>query len=242
MPSRIITEPSKEPVSLLEVKEHLKVEVADDDGLIIGLIRAARIYCETFQSKSYITRTVELWLDKWPDDDELELPGPPLLETVVTGGSFSIGTRYRILSVGNTNFVAIGAASNTVGVVFTATGAGSGSGTATASVIVDYYDITNTLTTLPGSYYYVDTVSKPGRLGLTYGYQWPATQLRDINGICVTFLAGYGLTVASIPQNVKQAILMLVAHWYKNREAAGVKDDPEIPFSVSALLWQERCK
>jgi hypothetical protein len=48
-----------------------------------------------------------------------------------TAGSFIVGISYTILTVGTTNFTAIGAASNTVGVVFTATGVGSGTGTAT---------------------------------------------------------------------------------------------------------------
>lgn len=48
----------------------------------------------------------------------------------VTAGGFTVGQVYLINSVGNTNFVAIGAASNTVGVYFTATGVGSGTGTA----------------------------------------------------------------------------------------------------------------
>jgi hypothetical protein len=46
-------------------------------------------------------------------------------------GSFVMGTEYRITYVGTTNFVAIGAPSNTVGTTFKATGAGSGTGTAT---------------------------------------------------------------------------------------------------------------
>jgi hypothetical protein len=45
-------------------------------------------------------------------------------------GSFVVGNTYKIVSVGSTNFTSIGAASNTVGVIFNATGVGSGSGTA----------------------------------------------------------------------------------------------------------------
>jgi len=52
----------------------------------------------------------------------------------ITAGSFVIGTRYTITFVGTTDFTAIGASSNTVGIVFTATGAGSGTGTATDGV------------------------------------------------------------------------------------------------------------
>ena len=51
----------------------------------------------------------------------------------VSAGSFIVGQSYLITSIGTTNFVAIGAASNTVGIYFTATGIGSGTGTAQLS-------------------------------------------------------------------------------------------------------------
>lgn len=47
-----------------------------------------------------------------------------------TAGSFDTGAIYEILTVGTTDFTAIGASSNTVGELFTATGAGSGDGVA----------------------------------------------------------------------------------------------------------------
>jgi hypothetical protein len=50
--------------------------------------------------------------------------------TNTVGGSFVVGNTYEIVTVGSTNFTLIGAAANTVGVIFTATGVGSGSGTA----------------------------------------------------------------------------------------------------------------
>jgi len=50
--------------------------------------------------------------------------------TTATAGAFIVGRRYKIVTVGTTNYTLIGAASNTVGVIFTATGAGSGTGTA----------------------------------------------------------------------------------------------------------------
>jgi hypothetical protein len=52
------------------------------------------------------------------------------LNTTATAGNFIVGRSYIIQTIGNTNFTAIGAASNTVGVVFTATGIGAGTGTA----------------------------------------------------------------------------------------------------------------
>jgi hypothetical protein len=56
----------------------------------------------------------------------------------VTAGSFVPGQTYTILSLGTTNFTAVGASSNTVGVVFIATGAGSGSGTALAPTLIEF--------------------------------------------------------------------------------------------------------
>ena len=53
----------------------------------------------------------------------------PLL--TITAGSFVVSIVYTILTVGTTNFTLIGAASNTIGIVFTATGVGAGTGTAT---------------------------------------------------------------------------------------------------------------
>jgi hypothetical protein len=49
----------------------------------------------------------------------------------LTAGSFVIGKTYTITSVGTTSFISVGAASDTVGVTFVATGVGSGTGTAT---------------------------------------------------------------------------------------------------------------
>lgn len=60
-----------------------------------------------------------------------------------TAGAFVVGQSYTILAVGSTNFVAIGAASNTVGISFIATGVGSGSGTANQSFPAGWNDSLN---------------------------------------------------------------------------------------------------
>lgn len=50
--------------------------------------------------------------------------------TLTNAGSFVTGGQYTIITVGSTNWTAIGAASNTAGLAFTATGVGSGTGVA----------------------------------------------------------------------------------------------------------------
>ena len=49
--------------------------------------------------------------------------------TTTTAGSFVTDSYYAIATVGSTDFTAIGASANTIGIVFQATGAGSGTGT-----------------------------------------------------------------------------------------------------------------
>jgi hypothetical protein len=64
---------------------------------------------------------------------------PTTLAVSVTAGSFVVGAVYAIRTVGTTDFTLIGAANNTVGTVFTATGAGTGTGTATRADATPYY-------------------------------------------------------------------------------------------------------
>jgi hypothetical protein len=51
-------------------------------------------------------------------------------DEIVTAGAFLIGVQYQITSVGTTDFTLIGATSNTIGEIFTATGVGTGTGQA----------------------------------------------------------------------------------------------------------------
>jgi hypothetical protein len=57
---------------------------------------------------------------------------------LVAATSIVPGTEYTILSVGTTNFVAVGASSNTVGVTFIATGAATGTGTVLEETLVEF--------------------------------------------------------------------------------------------------------
>ena len=55
-----------------------------------------------------------------------------VINPILQAGNFKIGCNYVIQTLGDTNFISIGASSNTVGTQFTATGIGSGTGTAQA--------------------------------------------------------------------------------------------------------------
>jgi hypothetical protein len=71
--------------------------------------------------------------------------------TNTAGGSFVVGKTYQIVSVGSTNFTLIGAAANTVGVIFTATGVGSGSGT--ARLVAEYAFATTSGSSIVTTYF-----------------------------------------------------------------------------------------
>jgi uncharacterized phiE125 gp8 family phage protein len=71
---------------------------------------------------------------------------------------------------------------------------------------------------------------------------WPSATLRDVNGVNVRFVAGFGSAGTTVPQPIRQAILMLVGHYYENREAilATGAMPKEVPLGVDSLLWPKR--
>jgi len=102
--------------------------------------------------------------------------------------------------------------------------------------------------------YVVDTDSVPGRIDLAYGISRPTTALRDMNGVIIRFAAGYAPLVgdppvvttdyrANIPTAIKQALFLLVGHWYENREevvtGAVVSKIPQVSEALLApyRLW-----
>ncbi len=59
-------------------------------------------------------------------------------EVNTTTGNFVVGQRYRIVTVGDTSFTAIGASGNTIGVEFVATGVGGGTTGVAAAIGIVY--------------------------------------------------------------------------------------------------------
>jgi len=83
MAIKIKTEPVKEPVTLAEVKSHLRVEVTDDDDLIGLLILTARCHAENICSRALITQTWQMFSDAFPSSGkEIRIPLPPLASIV----------------------------------------------------------------------------------------------------------------------------------------------------------------
>lgn len=81
-----------------------------------------------------------------------------------------------------------------------------------------------------------------GLIVLKDSASWPAiTNPLEKGAVRIRFIAGYGLAV-SVPEIYKQAMLLLIGHWYENREAIQVTGavPKELPQAYEALIWQER--
>jgi uncharacterized phiE125 gp8 family phage protein len=98
------------------------------------------------------------------------------------------------------------------------------------------YDESGVATTLDPATYLLDGAGPHPRLVRLGAQVWPKPG-RIANGIEVAFTAGYGPAAADVPAPIRQAILLLVAHWYEHRSPLeeGAHAAP-LPTMVSELL------
>ena len=81
-----------------------------------------------------------------------------------------------------------------------------------------YTDSGGTATTVPATIYEIDTAVIPGEIVLKYGQSWPTAELKTVNPIVLEAVVGYGDERTDVPENVRQAILILCADMYEHRE------------------------
>ena len=75
------TQPAVEPVTLAEAKAHLRVDTADDDTYITGLVRAAREWVEQYRDRTLGHTQCVMRFDRFSPDGtlDIELPRPPMV-------------------------------------------------------------------------------------------------------------------------------------------------------------------
>lgn len=100
---------------------------------------------------------------------------------------------------------------------------------------IDTAGVERTLTS--GTDYVTDAQHMIGRIRPAYGKTWPHT-IDDEGAVRITFVAGYG-DAAAVPNGIRQAILLLVGHWWLNREAVGQAGGPHA-LAVEALTMPYR--
>jgi uncharacterized phiE125 gp8 family phage protein len=101
---------------------------------------------------------------------------------------------------------------------------------------VRLYDENAVVTALPPDSYLLDGAGSPPRLVRQGALVWPKPG-RIANGIEVALTAGYGNAAADVPGPIRQAILLLVAHWYDHRSPVEIGHLAEpVPDMVCELL------
>jgi uncharacterized phiE125 gp8 family phage protein len=107
---------------------------------------------------------------------------------------------------------------------------------------ISYIDSNGATSTLASSSYIVDTASEPGRVILAYGATWPTVTLRPGPAITVRYVAGYG-AAAAVPELYKQALKLIVGHFFENREQVVLQPGltvAQLPMAAQALLMVDR--
>lgn len=74
----VATAPATPLVTLAEAKAMLLIDHTADDALITAMIAAATVEAQGVAARAFVTQTLQLALDAWPDDGAVRLPHPPL--------------------------------------------------------------------------------------------------------------------------------------------------------------------
>ena len=106
---------------------------------------------------------------------------------------------------------------------------------------IKYIDTDEVQQTLDAGDYVVDTLSEPGRIVPSLSTSWPSTLDSSRAVVEVEYVAGFGDAASDVPESIKQAMLLLISHWYEHREA--VIDAPvpvEMEIGMRSILSTEK--
>lgn len=109
-----------------------------------------------------------------------------------------------------------------------------------AVTAVKYYDVDNALQTDTLSNYNVLGTSTRTIVAPKPGFNWPTTYQRD-DAIKIEYRIGYGDASTDVPENIRHAMLMLIAFHYENRETELIGTTSKtLPFGFEQMLGQSR--
>lgn len=224
----VTTPPVAEPLSLADVKRHLRIGLdwSDEDPELQGWIAAARREAERISGQALVAQTLRYTFDEFPDW-EIELPRPPLVSVssikyvdadgvtqTILAADYSVITTRRPGIVEpaygeawptareqadacQVNFVA-GHPVTTVAAAISA-GAQTVTPASMAGIVV-------------GSVLVIDTGAKREEVAVTAVTATTFT---------ATFAQAHGdtpVTINCVPDDLRAGMLLLVGHWYRNRE------------------------
>jgi uncharacterized phiE125 gp8 family phage protein len=113
---------------------------------------------------------------------------------------------------------------------------------------IQYKDVDGATQTLSSSLYRTELVQCPATIRPAIDEDWPDTEADAIDAVTVTFTAGHGSAASDVPYQIRSMIKLLVAHWFKHREAVG-SSNTKIKLAFDALRnhmrvneWEEFLK
>lgn len=105
---------------------------------------------------------------------------------------------------------------------------------------ISYVDTAGDTQTWSSSLYDVDIRQTPGRIAPAYSEIWPTIRC-EMNAVTVRAVVGYGANPGDVPEDIRDAMLLIIGHLYENRQATlvGVSIS-DLPMGVESLLADHR--
>lgn len=178
----ILTDPPQaEPLTLAEMKAHMRLDGDEEDALLTSLIKTAREHLERETGLCLITQGWRLLLDAWPQSGAV---------TITKGPVRNIDA-------------------------------------------IQVYDFDGEPEDISSPDQLLDGQARPARLWLRN----PQLPGRPINGIEIDFRAGYGDTPTEVPDTLKRAMSLHVAHMFAFRGVVTPEQQPAgVPAGYERLI------
>ena len=246
MKCALITAPTIEPVSLEELRIHLRLDYdIEEDESLDALVESCRGYVEDFTRRALLTQTWDYYLDEFPSGNYIKLPfgnlqsvtritykesdwdgtNEPVSSLTISDSScVEANGTHDLKFTGSCTTAATGTytiASNIItAVTLTSGGAGYSAIPTVATQTADgaiTAAIGPGLLMLQNTDYLVETNGEQcGRIVLPYSYTWPSPTLYPSNPIIIRFVCGW-TDDSLVPAKIKTAIKMLAAKGYEGR-------------------------
>lgn len=106
---------------------------------------------------------------------------------------------------------------------------------------VQYYDAAGILQTLEPTDYLVDHISRPAKLWPAPLKAWPSVLDRP-SAVQITWEGGW-TDADAVPEDLAQAMKLLIGHWDQNREAVALGTiSTEVQVALDACMQPYRCQ
>lgn len=104
---------------------------------------------------------------------------------------------------------------------------------------VKYFDTDDVQQTISNTDYQVDLLADVGSVHEGISFSWPSTSDR-INPIEILYQVGYGAASTDVPENIIQAVKLMLSYFYENRSTVNVTmslvQQIPVPDAVKVLL------